>query len=162
MTGETKGSDQTPLRCQNGPKQRWKTLCSSCKLNMDRGGSACKPQVSLKIWKTHEWPECVQTHRNKPKMAQNKRWNRCAAVANWKWTGGKCVHTPKWALNKWKTHTWPDSCSNTPKLAKNGTKWSKIGQKWPKNGPKFDTKCSQHQKSTSNRGDDRRVRGMCP
>ena len=47
------------------------------------------------------------------------------------------VWTPQVSLT---TRTWPELCSNTPKLAWCGTKmapkWPEIGQKRPENGPK--------------------------
>ena len=38
----------TPKQAKNGPKQAMESLCSSCKLKMDRGEVRAHPEVSLK------------------------------------------------------------------------------------------------------------------
>ena len=71
----------TPKQAKNGPKQAMESLCSSCKLKMDRGEVRAHPEVSLKQMKdpyvagfvfqhteiSQKWHKMVQ---NRPKMAQ--------------------------------------------------------------------------------------------
>ena len=85
-------------------------------------------------------------HKSRPKWTGNVFWSntptipkwpktcdgkRCAADMCWNGPGGS-EWTPQVSLE---THTWPELCANTPKLAENGTKNSpksaKMAQKWP-------------------------------
>ena len=76
--------------------------------------------------------ECVLIkHPYDTKWPKTRDGKRCAADMCWNGPGGS-EWTPQVSLE---THTWPELCANTPKLAENGTKNSpksaKMAQKWP-------------------------------